>query len=783
MAIITQNHVLNIVPGGSVPVVVHVSQGDTGVALEFTLLNGSTVFDPTGKAIAAHGIREDGAGWGPVDCTKVDGKIRFTLPAAATALKGSGMAEVTIADSSGIVGTTNFAILVEEATFPNGVTYSNDVSVYEQILAYTQSAYGSLNARIDQIIAPSGEAPNPAEITDARIGTDNTIYPNLGTAIRTQIGDVNRALSDSQYLSRYMLTASDYLNISNKYLDFYGVPQDRQDYSISDFISINEGEKVSWKLRAGSGSSYPVVVIYNMDETLYGRQAYGAGPNTDVTGEWTATKNCFIRICCYTSFIFNAAFSIDGTGKNIYINHRFENIESMFIDIKNCIDKNNVISGIVNGTTISTSASGKTCFTKLETGKKYLFYRTILNNRACYVGFADNNALYANVTGAKIFSNQNNVIEQNDEYYPYIFTVPEGYEYFAVTYYFTGYESAYTEQEILNSLFIRKFNESSIEAERIEAKTGALNPIYDVFTDTIISVTNEITAKATSKNILLGIITDTHIDADLDVYNKVSMSNMKKVNSNVSFDVAINMGDLIDGGEEKMIEKEFMREGMHRLISVGAKRFGVLIGNHDNNGLNPSDLFTDSELYGMMLRANETEVSREGITANSYIDYPNLKIRLVFVDSVYQTAGFSTDTINWVSDILTNLPQGYRVVFVSHEPTRWSLISTTSGSMAGSTEMEAVLTEHESVICGWIHGHTHFDNVSYVMRFPEISITCGKPDQFPSTHFPAGATAPARTIGNVTQDAWDAVLILPNENKFEFVRFGAGNSRTVPFRQ
>ena len=96
--------------------------------------------------------------------------------------------------------------------------------------------------------------------------------------------------------------------------------------------------------------------------------------------------------------------------------------------------------------------------------------------------------------------------------------------------------------------------------------------------------------------------------------------------------------------------------------------------------------------------------------------------------------------------------------------------------------MEAVLTSHESVICGWIHGHTHFDNVSYVMGFPEISITCGKPDQFPSTNFPTGAVAPARTIGDVTQDAWDSVLILPSESKFELVRFGAGSNRTVPFR-
>lgn len=52
-----------------------------------------------------------------------------------------------------------------------------------------------INERIDQVIAPTGEAPNPSEITDARIGEDGTVYNTLGTAIRTQVGDLKNALS------------------------------------------------------------------------------------------------------------------------------------------------------------------------------------------------------------------------------------------------------------------------------------------------------------------------------------------------------------------------------------------------------------------------------------------------------------------------------------------------------------------------------------------------------------------------------------------------------------
>lgn len=48
----------------------------------------------------------------------------------------------------------------------------------------TQDA--SLQSQIDQLIAPSGEAPSAAEVENARIGSDGTVYPTLGDAIRTQ---------------------------------------------------------------------------------------------------------------------------------------------------------------------------------------------------------------------------------------------------------------------------------------------------------------------------------------------------------------------------------------------------------------------------------------------------------------------------------------------------------------------------------------------------------------------------------------------------------------------
>lgn len=440
---------------------------------------------------------------------------------------------------------------------------------------------------------------------------------------------------------------------------------------------------------------------------------------------------------------------------------------------------------ILNNTYISSSESGITAFVNLEEGKRYAFYREITDNRAIYIGFANEPKVYANTTGYKQIKNEECYISQGVDDNPYIFTVPRNYPYFAVTYYFTGYETnPYSADDILNSFQLHEYDDVALETENRILLNKVVNPLENLFANEVESVINDAKSKMTSKCLCLGIITDTHIDSDRDIYNVRTMQNMKSVNNALSFDICVNLGDLIDGGETKTIESEFMRKGIERLNSVGAKKTIAIVGNHDNNGLAlASEHFTDVDLYGHMQRFSETIVKRYGITSNYYIDYDNLKIRVIAVDSCYNTQGFSDEVVYWITDVLANTPNDYKFVILSHEPTRGSLISTDSIESYNSANFEGVLDNYKDRICGYIHGHTHFDNVSYVNGYPEISITCGQPYQYPSTNFPSGAVAPERIIGSITQDAWDIVLVLPEEGKFEFIRFGAGESRTIPFRQ
>lgn len=73
-----------------------------------------------------------------------------------------------------------------------------------------------LQAQIDQLVAPTGEAPSAAEVENARVGADATVYPTLGEAVRGQVTDLKSAL-----------------NIVNDSLDFMAMETYVPEYSIA----------------------------------------------------------------------------------------------------------------------------------------------------------------------------------------------------------------------------------------------------------------------------------------------------------------------------------------------------------------------------------------------------------------------------------------------------------------------------------------------------------------------------------------------------------------------
>ena len=315
---ISQNHIINIQPGVSAPLVIHCSQGDTGTQINLTVVNGDEVFDCSSYVCSVHGVRSDGGNWGPITCTVSGSTVCFSLTSAMTAVAGACLAEISV----GTVGTANFAMLMENATFGNGVTYSNDVSVYQNILNAVQAekneriqnilnavqaekneriaavtnekneriaavtnekneriyADNSLSsrisqndARIDNLILSSGNESS-AEVIDARTGYDGTAYTTLGTAIRTQVNNLNSALDGvsnifNEETANYKLYVSGEKGFGFPTIINNSVEFDSTSYYIRKTINVKAGEIYCIKSKTGN-SELPYLILLNDDVVI-----------------------------------------------------------------------------------------------------------------------------------------------------------------------------------------------------------------------------------------------------------------------------------------------------------------------------------------------------------------------------------------------------------------------------------------------------------------------------------------------------------------------------------
>lgn len=352
--LVNSRYYLNIRSGYMAPVTLHCSYGDSGESVTFYIFDGSDKLSLDGSAASVHGTRIDGAVFGPIACQTEDNKVTFNITSEMTAVEGSAIAEIVITKGSTTVGTCNFGILIENAAFPNGVSYDTDPSVYMNILKYVQtipaslegsftrrinsevnsrtagddylksriaaeegarqSADAALSSRIDNIVSPSGAAPSATEVTDARTAFDGAVYSNLGTAIRTVTGDLD---ADRDKMMSYggnlldptKITAGYYINTSNGNLVAYDT------YYTSDFMPVTPGTVYSM-VSLTSASSYTVYTpVTNGEYAFYtaSKTFISGGTRTASSYTMTAPSNAkYIRISkVYT----------DGSNKDICGEH------------------------------------------------------------------------------------------------------------------------------------------------------------------------------------------------------------------------------------------------------------------------------------------------------------------------------------------------------------------------------------------------------------------------------------------------------------------------------
>lgn len=298
----------------------------------------------------------------------------------------------------------------------------------------------------------------------------------------------------------------------------------------------------------------------------------------------------------------------------------------------------------------------------------------------------------------------------------------------------------------------------------------------EYFKTEIAKTADTVNALREKDSLVFGLMTDSHF-----VINggwEDTIYNVQQVNKQAPFDGFIHLGDFTDGMTPISITKEYFNNIYADLKTLGVPLYLVL-GNHDAN------YFRNNP--GAMTSQEQGEFYLKKDKPYYYQDFEAQKLRLLVLYSFDHTQktqetryGFPLEEVTWVQQVLDSTPTDYKVLICSHVPLLakmhyWSKEIRNSDAMIAA--LNSFITRG-GVVLGFIHGHNHAEQINNELTFPIISIGCTKCEDFKDRK-PEGSYTYDRQMKTVTQDLWDVIIVKPKENKLEFVRFGAGENRTV----
>lgn len=279
--------------------------------------------------------------------------------------------------------------------------------------------------------------------------------------------------------------------------------------------------------------------------------------------------------------------------------------------------------------------------------------------------------------------------------------------------------------------------------------------------------------KKGGSSLVFGLMTDSHY-----VINggwEDSIANLRAVNERVGFDAMIHLGDLTDGMVPLAITREYVAKVMEDLNSLNVPVY-LSLGNHDSNYFHNNPEWMDAQAQSRLYLDQQEPWY--------FVDFKKYGLRCIFLYSFNHREkvryGFPLEEVEWVEKVLKETPQSFCILVFSHVPLLAEM-HFWSKEIRNSGELLDVLEEYVSRggrVLAYVHGHNHGDQICYKKKFPIVSIGCAKCEDFKDKK-PEGAVTYDRKMGTVTQELWDVMLVDAEKGKIEFVRFGAGEDRTV----
>ena len=318
-------------------------------------------------------------------------------------------------------------------------------------------------------------------------------------------------------------------------------------------------------------------------------------------------------------------------------------------------------------------------------------------------------------------------------------------------------------------------------------KTAALPAVFQAETRRIAALLQE---RRMPGDTVLFLLSDTHYTVNGIWENTLRC--LKRTAEQCRPDAVIHLGDLTDGLLPREILKTYVQRVMQGLSGLPGKKL-LCVGNHDRNYFrqNP-DVLTEAEsaaLYrglGGEGGSGESDRGDRGNREYYFEDLPGKQLRLIVLASFdpgrsrNRRYGYTAEELLWLGRTLAKTPKEFGVLVLSHLPLLPEMHVFSRG-IRGSRMLRIILRGfHRSTgrLLAFVHGHIHADQVTHQEGFPVVAVGCGKLESFPE-YKPAGAAAPARKQGELSQELWDIVRISGDRRTVEFLRYGAGSSRTL----
>lgn len=298
---------------------------------------------------------------------------------------------------------------------------------------------------------------------------------------------------------------------------------------------------------------------------------------------------------------------------------------------------------------------------------------------------------------------------------------------------------------------------------------------------------SKVRALQTEPNITLFYVTDIHsyfVEGKETLY-KTTVDNMRYLLKEIPCDGVVDLGDSIEGYSTAAIAQGYGNLVMNEFRKIPVPLYCVF-GNHDDNRYHydsTAQRLTEPQAYQLVVNPTRKVVS-DATGMNYYVDFPEFKIRMIFLNSVSDyTYKYSSDTCTWFSSVALDSPSGYGVLINTHVAPSgsWNYNNTTPTN--ASTILSALSTYASSKeVVGILCGHNHVDD-TFSSPYVGATLCCEKfeNENGDPTKWPTGAVKPTRTEETASEDCWTVVVIRPGSKKINLVRFGAGSDYELTY--